>query len=160
MVEAASEEGFRVTDRRRRPDDEPASRTTQPAPTAESRAAAPPSAATAPSSDSVGVAHSAPTPSREAPKAAPSAASRSAERSLADLFMTLASEAVIALGDAPDPMTGERHRELPEATGVIDLLLLLREKTEGNRSLEETQLLDEVIYDLQMRYVRASRKSG
>lgn len=74
--------------------------------------------------------------------------------------MTLASEAVIALGDVPDPVTGERHRELPHAAALIDLLVLLREKTEGNRSLEETQVLDELIYDLQMRYVGATQPRG
>lgn len=74
--------------------------------------------------------------------------------------MMLASEAVIALGDAPDPATGQHHRELPHAAEAIDLLLLLREKTEGNRTSGETQVLDELLYDLQLRYVRATKSSG
>jgi hypothetical protein len=82
------------------------------------------------------------------------------ERSLAGLFMMLASEAVIALGEEPDPATGQLQPELPHAAGVIDLLVLLREKTEGNRSAEETQVLEELIYDLQLRYVRATTASG
>lgn len=85
---------------------------------------------------------------------------RSEERSLAGLFMMLATEAVIALGEAPDPVSGQRQPELPHAAGVIDLLVLLREKTEGNRSADETQVLDELIYDLQLRYVRATQSSG
>ena len=71
----------------------------------------------------------------------------------------LATDALIALGETPDPVTGERHRELPHAAAVIDLLALLREKTEGHRSVEETKTLDELIYDLQLRYVGAAKSS-
>src|SRR5204862_3789688 len=78
-----------------------------------------------------------------------------AEPSLIGLFVMLASDALIALGEALDPVTGQRQRELPHAAGVIDLLVLLREKTEGHRSTEETKTLEELIYDLQLRYVAA-----
>ena len=116
------EEGFKVTDRRRR--DEPHS---------------------TPGHDEAG---------------APSAPSAGGKRSLADLFMMLATEAVVALGDAPDPATGQRVRELPHAAEMIDLLLLLREKTDGNRTRAETQILEEALYDLQIRYVRAMKAPG
>jgi len=81
-------------------------------------------------------------------------------RSLAGLFVMLGTEAVIALGEAPDPGTGQRQRELPHAAGIINLLTLLREKTAGNRSTEETQVLDDLIYDLQLRYVNAAKSPG
>ena len=83
----------------------------------------------------------------------------SEERSLVGLFMMLATEAVIALGDAPDPTTGQQRRELPHASAIIDLLTLLREKTEGHRSGDETRTLDDLIYDLQLRYVEAVKSS-
>ena len=82
------------------------------------------------------------------------------ERSLVGLFMMLASSTVIALGDAPDPVTGERRHDLAHATDAIDMLLLLREKTEGHRSAQENQILDDLLYDLQLRYVNATRRSG
>lgn len=119
------EEGFKVTDRRRRDDDPPRT-------------------------------HDLP-PRETAPGAPPGAV---AQRSLADLFMMLASEAVVAMGDAPDPVTGERERALPHAAEMIDILLLLRDKTEGNRTPVETQILDEILYDLQLRYVRATKSAG
>jgi hypothetical protein len=72
----------------------------------------------------------------------------------------LATEAVVALGDAADPVTGKRHRELAHAAEVIDLLLLLRQKTEGHRTSDETQVLDDMVYDLQLRYVRATTSAG
>jgi Domain of unknown function (DUF1844) len=145
---AEPEEGFRVTDRRRRDDEE------EPVPTTARLAESP-----------ISIAEAAPAAAEE-PRAAPRAddADRAGpdapERNLSGLFMMLASEAVIALGDAPDPVTGQRHRELDHAAGVIDLLMLLREKTEGNRSPEETQVIDELLYDLQLRYVNATKRPG
>ena len=46
------------------------------------------------------------------------------------------------------------------AAEVVDVLALLREKTEGRRSADETQVLDELLYDLQMRYVSAMKRPG
>jgi len=68
-----------------------------------------------------------------------------------------ASSALIALGEAPDPMSGERAVDLTQAREAVDVLVLLREKTEGNRSEQESQLLEEILYDLQMRFVRAAK---
>ena len=83
-----------------------------------------------------------------------------AERSLAGLFMMLASSAVVALGHAPDPLTGQRQTDLAQAADAIDLLLLLREKTESHRSIEESRILDELLYDLQLRYVHATKQQS
>jgi len=69
--------------------------------------------------------------------------------------MMLATEVLIALGEAPDPVTGQQHRELAQASDVIDVLSLLRDKTEGHRTTDETRTLDDLIYDLQVRYVNA-----
>jgi len=82
-----------------------------------------------------------------------------AERSLAGLFMMLASSAVVALGHAPDPLTGQRQVDLVQAAEAIDLLLLLREKTEGHRSDGESRMLEELVYDLQLRYVHVTKQS-
>jgi len=82
-----------------------------------------------------------------------------AERSLAGLLMMLASSAVVALGHAPDPLTGQRQVDLVQAAEAIDLLLLLREKTEGHRSDGESRMLEELVYDLQLRYVHVTKQS-
>jgi len=89
----------------------------------------------------------------------PAPPSPPAERSLAGLFMMLASSAVVALGHAPDPLTGQRQIDLVQAAEAIDLLLLLREKTDGHRSGDETRMLEELIYDLQLRYVHVTKQS-
>jgi hypothetical protein len=77
-------------------------------------------------------------------------------RSLAELFVMFASSALIALGESPDPLSGQVEKNLAQASQAIDILTLLREKTEGNRSPEETRLLEQLIYDLQLRFVRAT----
>lgn len=126
MAQDESENVFKVTDRRRRLDEDESARH---APAAEPTPGPPPDV------NAVG------------------------ERSLTGLFMMLASSAVVALGDAPDPLTGQRQIDLAQAADAIDLLILLREKTEGHRSAEENRILEEVLYDLQLRYVHATKKS-
>jgi hypothetical protein len=90
---------------------------------------------------------------------APPGSDAPGERSLAGLFMMLASSAVVALGHAPDPLTGQRQTDLVQAADAIDLLVLLREKTDGHRSGDESRILDELIYDLQLRYVHVTKQS-
>jgi hypothetical protein len=75
------------------------------------------------------------------------------------LFMMLASFAVAALEGVPDPTTGQTERDPQQAAELVDTLILLREKTEGHRTAEETQMLEGLIYDLQLRYVRATTRS-
>jgi Domain of unknown function (DUF1844) len=130
---------FKVTDRRRQVEaDEPAPQPTeaQPGP-AESSFGHPPTPE--------------PAPERRRRRAS------AGERSLEDLFLMLASSAVVALGDAPDPATGEVQRDPAAAAEVIDLLVLLREKTQGNRSDRETKVIEGLIYDLQLRYIAATK---
>lgn len=98
---------------------------------------------------------------RPAPASAPAAPGTfDPERSLVGLFMMLGSSARVALGEA-DPNTGERGEvDLPMAAEVIDVLLVLRERTEGRRSPDEAQVLDELLYDLQLRYVDVTKRPG
>ncbi len=101
----------------------------------------------------------------EGPAAAPSSppppAPRPApvERDLTGLFLMLASLALAALGEAPDA-AGEVPPDPEQAAELIDVLILLREKTEGRRTAEETRILEEVVYDLQLRWVNARKRSG
>ena len=99
-------------------------------------------------------------PAPSAPAPAPSLVPEDPERSLVGLFVMLGDSALMALGDTIDPTTGQRQRDLPAAADVIDVLLLLRARTEGRRSPEETQVLEELLYDLQLRYVNARERFG
>jgi hypothetical protein len=71
---------------------------------------------------------------------------------------SLASNAAVHFGDLPDPLTNEtRPPDLEAAAQLIDLLAMLEEKTRGNLTPEERQLLDQVIFELRMRYVEAKK---
>ena len=71
----------------------------------------------------------------------------------------LASSALVNLGEAADPATGERILDWEQAKEAIDLLALLRIKTDGNRTEQENHLLEEMLYDLQLRFVNAARSA-
>jgi hypothetical protein len=71
--------------------------------------------------------------------------------------ISLASSAAIHFGDIPDPQTGQaQEANLDGAQQMIDILALLEEKTRGNLTAEERQVLEQVLYELRLRYVQAS----
>jgi Domain of unknown function (DUF1844) len=71
--------------------------------------------------------------------------------------ISLASTAAIHFGDLPDPVSGERAElNLTGAAQMIEILSLLEQKTKGNLTAEERQVLEQVLYELRMRFVEAS----
>jgi hypothetical protein len=72
--------------------------------------------------------------------------------------VSLSHSALVHLGDAPQP-DGHNDKDLALARQTIDILGLLQEKTKGNLSGEEERLLNQVLYDLRMRFVEVSRSS-
>ena len=79
------------------------------------------------------------------------------EPDLAALFLLLANSALFHLGEGAAAMGEAAPVDLAQAQFSIDLLRLLREKTEGHRSPDESQLLDGILHDLEMRFVQAAR---
>lgn len=67
--------------------------------------------------------------------------------------MSLATTAAVHFGDIEDPSLGSTQRNLPAAAQMIDLLAMLQQKTKGNLDAEEQRFLDQVLYELRMRYV-------
>jgi hypothetical protein len=65
----------------------------------------------------------------------------------------------VHLGATPDPTSGQRHVDLDQAKQTIDLLELLKEKTAGNLTRAENEILDGVLFDLRYRYVDAVKGS-
>jgi len=67
---------------------------------------------------------------------------------------SLMHTAAVHLGDAMDPGTGQlAPPNLEAARQMIDILGLLEEKTRGNLSAEERQLLEQGLYELRLRFV-------
>ena len=71
-----------------------------------------------------------------------------------NFILSLNTSALIHLGDLPDPQTRERIYDIQSAKQTVDILELLKTKTEGNLDSEEFRLLDDVIYDLRLKYVK------
>lgn len=82
------------------------------------------------------------------------------EIDFATYVVMLANSVMMLLGQVPDPATQQRHLDLPQAKHTIDILLMLREKTQGNLTSEEAQLLEDVMPQLQMAYVSVSQQVG
>ena len=82
------------------------------------------------------------------------------EITFAGFVMGLSTEALVHLGEIPDPATGQGRRDLVAAQQLIDLLGVLKEKTRGNLDEDEAKLLDSILYDLRIRYVEIARPSA
>ena len=74
--------------------------------------------------------------------------------SLAFLISTLAAQAMAAMGQLPDPITGKPEIRMKFAKHHIDMLAILQEKTQGNASTEESQMLEDAVHQLRMMYVQ------
>jgi hypothetical protein len=77
----------------------------------------------------------------------------------ATFVLSLSHSALVHLGDAPDPSGGMPKPDALLAKQTIELLALLQEKTAGNLTGQEERLLDQVLYDLRMRYVEVVQKA-
>jgi hypothetical protein len=73
-----------------------------------------------------------------------------------NFILSLSTSALIQLGEIPDPFTQKLTKNLPLAKQTIDLVGMLKEKTKGNLSAEEEKVIEYVLYDLRMRYVKAA----
>ncbi len=69
------------------------------------------------------------------------------------IVISLAQTAYVNLGTIEDPFSKQKKRDLEQAKFTIDLLEVLQEKTKGNLLEDEEKLLEEVLYDLRMKYL-------
>ena len=76
------------------------------------------------------------------------------EINFATFVASLNASALLQLGAIEDPTTGQKNKNLPMAKQTIDILSMLQEKTAGNLSEEEENLLKNILYDLRIMYVK------
>ena len=69
-------------------------------------------------------------------------------------IFSLNASALLHLGVMEDPATGKKVKNLPIGKQTIDILGMLEEKTKGNLSKEEENLLKNILYDLRIIYVK------
>ncbi len=75
------------------------------------------------------------------------------ELSFLDLVSMLATNALVQLGDVPDPASGEKKENLHGVQDMISFLAMLQKKTEGNLDKNEEEALEQILYDLRMRFM-------
>jgi hypothetical protein len=80
-----------------------------------------------------------------------------AELTFISFVLSLASTAALHFGDLPDPATGQTAPpNLEAASQMIEILALLDQKTRGNLTAEELQVLEQILYELRLRFVEAA----
>jgi len=72
------------------------------------------------------------------------------------LVSTTATQALFALGAIPDPRTGQRMLSLELARHHIDMLSVIEQKSKGNLSTDESNLLVTTLYELRQRYIQVA----
>ena len=77
----------------------------------------------------------------------------------ASFLLSLATTGMVHLGEIPEPNTGKKSEDLEGARQMIEILSILKEKTEGNLTGEEAKLLENLLYELRMNFMSKSKSS-
>mgnify|MGYP001556328259 CR=1 FL=1 len=77
--------------------------------------------------------------------------------SFSSFIGSLFGSAMVNLGEADDPMTRKKNVDLMLARNTIDLLGVLKEKTQGNLDEEESSFLDSVLYECRTKFIEQSK---
>lgn len=83
-----------------------------------------------------------------------------AEMTFGTFLVGLSTQALMLLGDIPDPQTGKPERDLVGAQQLIDIIGMLELKTRGNLDRDEAQLIEAILYELRMKYVERAKGRG
>lgn len=75
----------------------------------------------------------------------------------ATFVLSLSHSALLHLGEAQHPETGQVEKNLSLARQTIDLIGMLEEKTRGNLTGDEERLIGQILFDLRIRYVEQSK---
>lgn len=76
------------------------------------------------------------------------------------LILSLGNAALAGLGLVPNPLSDKVERDLETVEHNVELLTMLKEKTRGNLTRAEEKLLDDLMFDLRMKYVEAKRQAS
>jgi Domain of unknown function (DUF1844) len=95
---------------------------------------------------------------RPAPGATDAADMEMPTASLDLLLTTLGTEALVAMGQLPHPVTGKLQALRNQAKYLIDTIDVLRQKTKGNLTPQEQQLIDSLLHQLRLLFVETARQ--
>lgn len=80
------------------------------------------------------------------------------EINFSTFVISLSTQALMNLGEIPNPLTNAVEKDVPVAKQMIDILGMLQEKTRGNLNAGEAQLIQDILFDLRMKYVEAVKR--
>jgi hypothetical protein len=78
------------------------------------------------------------------------------ELGFSTFILSLSTSALVQLAELPDPSTNKKEMNLSLARQTISVIELLKEKTKGNLTGDEERLIETVLYDLRLKYVKAA----
>jgi len=81
------------------------------------------------------------------------------EMNFHNFVLSLYTSVIFNLGDLADPVSGKKEKDLKAAKQTIDILGMLQEKTDGNLDTSEKELLEGILSESRLRYVKESEKS-
>jgi hypothetical protein len=76
------------------------------------------------------------------------------EVTFSSFVISLSTTVMYHLGDFPDPATNKAEKNLAAAKQTIDMLNMIKIKTAGNLDIDEKELLEGILYELMIRYVK------
>lgn len=79
------------------------------------------------------------------------------EITFSSFILSLSSSALFHFGEIPDPVTNKKEKNIELAKQTIDILGLLEKKTVNNLEKDEAVLLENLLYDLRMRYINETK---
>jgi hypothetical protein len=68
------------------------------------------------------------------------------------------TQGLVLLGEVPNPYTNKKEEDVEAARHTVDILSMLQVKTKGNLSKDEEQLLDTVLYELRMKFIKKTNR--
>ena len=80
------------------------------------------------------------------------------EINFSTFIISLSTQALMHLGEIPNPLSGKSETDIPVAKQMIDIVVMLHEKTRSNLDAGEERLIEDVLFDLRMKYVEAVKK--
>ena len=80
------------------------------------------------------------------------------EINFSTFVISLSTQALMHLGEIANPISGKVDADVPAAKQMIDLLGMIKEKTRGNLNANEDRLMQDILFDLRMKYVEAVKK--
>ena len=138
MTKEQEEQGFRVTDKRGFREDGEA-QTPEASEKAEEK----------PANESSSAAENAP-PAQETPPRPPI--------DFPSYLLSYYTQGLVLLGEVPNPYTNKKEEDVEAARHTIDILSMLEQKTKGNLTKEEQQLLETVLYELRMKFMAKTNR--